>query len=160
MLTSSCGPLQMGGGVTKKTGSEEGGHRVADILVHEQRTTQALCVHTQCVRSPARVEEGLKWRYYRQHGGGTPKFKEGALSRPCCANVCLHERRTTDITSLCLLIALCCFAFLPLPVFVRFQRALEPSPCPSAAPSASARLKAHLLTLINGDATNHRPVPQ
>lgn len=80
-------PSADGGGVTKKTSSEEGGHRVADILVHKQRTTQALCVHTQCVRSPVRVEEGLKWRYYRQHGGGTPTFKEGALSRPCCANV-------------------------------------------------------------------------
>lgn len=34
-----------GGGFSKKTGSEEGGHTVADILVHEQRTTQALCVH-------------------------------------------------------------------------------------------------------------------
>lgn len=47
----------------------------------------------------------------------TPKFKEGALSRPCCSNVCIHKRRTTHITSLCLLIALCCFAFSPSSCF-------------------------------------------
>lgn len=133
------------GGVSKKTGSEEGGHRFADILVHEQRTTQALCVYTRCVRSPARVEEGLKWRYYRQHGGGTPKFKEGALSRPRCANVCLQKRRTTHITSLCLLIALCCFAFLPLPVFVRFQRVSEPNPCPLRCSVYISTLKGSLV---------------
>lgn len=68
--------------VSKKTGSEEGGHRVADILIHEQRTTQALCVHTQCVRSPVRVEEGLKWRYYRQHGGAHPNLKRELCHGP------------------------------------------------------------------------------
>lgn len=78
--------------------------------------------------------------------GGTPKFKEGALSRPCCAYICLHKRRTTHITSLCLLIALCCFVFLSLPVFVHFQCVLEPNPCPISSLSTSACLKAHLLT--------------
>lgn len=66
----------------EKTGSEEGGQRVADILVHEQRTTQALCVRTQCVRSPVRVEEGLKWRYYRQHGGAHPNLKRELCRGP------------------------------------------------------------------------------
>lgn len=67
-------------GFSKKTSSEEGGYRVADILVHKQRTTQALCVHTQCVRSPA--EERLKWRYCRQHGGAHPNLKRELCHGP------------------------------------------------------------------------------
>lgn len=78
--------------------------------------------------------------------GGTPKFKEGALSRPCCAYIFLHKRRETHITSLCLLIALCCFVFLSLPVFVCFQCVLEPNPCPISSLSTSTCLKAYLLT--------------
>lgn len=64
------------------------------------------------MRSLVRQGGGLKWRYSRQYGGvgGTPKFKEADTH--------------TQITPLCLLIAHCCFVFLPLPVFIPFQYGL------------------------------------
>lgn len=82
--------------------------------------------------------------------GGTPKFKEGALSRPCCAST---RDAQTHITSLCLLIALCCFVFLSLPVFVRFQCVLEPRPCP-ISPLSTGSLVNKLLIMEMQQATS------
>lgn len=108
-------------GYSEKTGApcEEGEHRAAVKLAQTQKekTTQALCVHVY-VRSLERETEMLKWRYSRQYGGGgvTPKFKEAG------APVFAPPTHThTHITSLHLLIALCCFVFLPLPVFFPFN---------------------------------------
>lgn len=147
MMALFCCPPQWVEGFSKKTAVRTE-YTAAQILARLccLKGQRKLCVSTRSVwHHRWGWRKALKTEVLPSAWGAHPNLKRELCYGPFVRTFA-STRRTTRITSLCLLIALCCFVFLCLPVFVRFQSGLEPNPRPISSLSTSASLKRNMLT--------------